>query len=434
MVFFSVLEYNEKRGETMNTHQIRRHKLADKLQSNSILLLHSGNLKHKSHDEFYPFYPSMNFWYLTGIEQDNVVLMMIKEDTLINEYLFIEETTDYMRKWVGEKLSKEIASTLSGIDQKMIMWQTQFSSFFHNVMNSSRRADFTIPKILYLDLFALTEKDEPISYTQFKTQINQYRNLQIQNINELLYPQRMIKDDMEIASLKQAISITNKGLQRLMKELPTRDNEGQLDADFTHQVQLEGATELSFKTIAASGENATVLHYEENNSPLFQKDLILFDLGAKFNYYSADISRTYPISGTFTNRQKQIYELVLLANKESIKAVKAGVTWGELNKVAKDILTEGAMRLGIITEPKDIGNYYYHSVGHFLGLDTHDVGGYGVPLEEGMVITIEPGLYIKEEQIGVRIEDNVLVTKNGCENLSKEIIKEVDDIEQYMKK
>jgi len=418
----------------MNTHQQRRQKLAQKMKPNSIFVLHSGTLTHKTHDEFYPFYPSMNAVYLTGIVQDEVILMMVKEDTTVREFLFIEETTDYMRKWLGEKLSKDTAGLLSGIDKKMIAWIPQFQTVFHNTMNSSRRADFTIPKILYLDMFSPKETMKPASFEQFNTQIELYKNLTIKNINEYLYPLRMIKDEMEIASLKQAIHITNKGLERILKELKNRQNEYELEADFAHQIRLESVSELSFKTIAASGRNATILHYENNDAPLAKDDLMLFDLGAKFNYYSADISRTYPLSGTFSNRQKDIYELVLLANKEAIKAVKVGVTWAELNKVARDVLTNGAMDLGIITDPEDISHYYYHSVGHFLGLDTHDVGGYGVPLEEGMVITIEPGLYIKEEGIGVRIEDNVLVTKNGCENLSNEIIKEVQDIEAYMKK
>lgn len=418
----------------MNIFRTRRNKLGQLLQSNSIFLLHSGELKHKTHDEFYSFYPSMNFYYLTGIEQDNVILVMVKEDTIVREYLFIEETTDYMRKWLGEKLSKEETSRISGIDVKSIQWRTLFDGFIHNMMHSSRREGFEIPESLYLDMFSYLDTQEPVSFMQFNKQINLYKNLQLKNINEILYRLRMYKDETEIEQLRKAIEITNSGLQRIMSNISKREYEYQLAADFLHQIRLDGAVQTSFDTIAASGRNATVLHYEKNDSRLIENELILFDLGAKHNYYSADISRTYPISGTFNKRQKEIYELVLLANKEAIKAVKVGMTWAELNKIARDILTEGALKLGIIQDPSDIGNYYYHSIGHYLGLDTHDVGGYGFPFEEGMVLTIEPGLYIKEEGIGIRIEDNVLVTKNGCENLSKNILKEVQDIEDYMRK
>jgi Xaa-Pro aminopeptidase len=219
-----------------------------------------------------------------------------------------------------------------------------------------------------------------------------------------------------------------------MNHLKIRTNEFQLAADFLHQITLEGSSGNSFNTIAASGANATVLHYEENNSELKKGNLILFDLGALYNNYGSDISRTYPLNGKFSERQKIIYEIVLKANKESIKFVKPGISWKELNKFAKDILINECKSIGLIENDLDINKYYYHSIGHFLGLDTHDVGQYDLKLSEGMIITIEPGLYIKEEGIGIRIEDNILITKDGAINLSKEIIKEVKDIEEYLSK
>ena len=199
-------------------------------------------------------------------------------------------------------------------------------------------------------------------------------------------------------------------------------------------ITLDGSGGCAFDTIAASGENATVLHYIDNDSILKEDDLILFDLGALHNNYGADISRTLPLSGIFTDRQEDIYEIVLKANKETIEFVKEGITWAELNKFAKDILISETKKIGLIVDDSDIDKYYYHSIGHFLGLDVHDVGQYDLPLQAGMVITIEPGLYIKEEGIGIRIEDDILVTKEGRVNLSEEIIKEVQDIEEFIKK
>ena len=157
-------------------------------------------------------------------------------------------------------------------------------------------------------------------------------------------------------------------------------------------------------------------------------------MGSLYNNYGSDISRTYPLSGKFSDRQKVIYEIVLKANKEAIKLIKPGLSWKELNKFAKDILIEECKNIGLIENDLDISKYYYHSIGHFLGLDTHDVGQYDMVLSEGMIITIEPGLYIKEEGIGIRIEDNILITKDGAVNLSKDIIKEVKDIEEYLSK
>lgn len=414
-------------------YRTRRVTLIDQIEPFSIALLHSGRAPHKSHDEMYEFYPSMNFYYLTGLTEDNLILLLVREKETVKEFLFIPETTPFMRQWLGEHIGKYEASDITGIPVQQIMWTAQFEDFFHNLMNASRLPHCHIPKTLYLDLYHYNKDLPAHASIYFPKQLQHYPQLVKRDINELLRPLRMIKDKDEINHLKEAIEITNKGLQRIMKELPNRTNEYQLEADFAHQIRLEGAKEFSFKTIAASGENATVLHYEQNDSDLQDGDLILFDLGAKSHFYSADISRTYPINGTFSARQKDIYNLVLQANKEAIKAVKPGITWTELNNIPTDILTQGAKKLGILLEHETIQQYYYHSIGHFLGLDTHDVGTYGDSLQEGMVITIEPGLYIKKERIGVRIEDNVLVTKDGCINLSESIIKEIDDIEAFMK-
>jgi len=191
--------------------------------------------------------------------------------------------------------------------------------------------------------------------------------------------------------------------------------------------------ERAFHTIAASGVNATVLHYDTNNSQTKYGDLILFDLGCAWNHYAADISRTFPVNGKFTERQKEVYSAVLDVEKRVIETIKPGVKMSELNKLAKDMLADKCRQLGLIGDnDDDVLNYYYHSIGHALGLDTHDVGGREFVLEPGMVITIEPGLYIEAELMGIRIEDNILVTEGGYENLSAAIIKEVDDIEAFM--
>jgi Xaa-Pro aminopeptidase len=177
-----------------------------------------------------------------------------------------------------------------------------------------------------------------------------------------------------------------------------------------------------------------VLHYSRNNSRSGESDLILFDLGAEYGYYAADISRTFPLNGKFTNRQREVYDVVLEALEETTKAIKPGVPFKNLNEITKAILAKGLKKLGLIKEDSEISRYYYHGVSHHLGLDTHDVGSRECDLAPGMVLTVEPGLYIEEEGIGVRIEDDVLVTEKGCEVLSKDIIRTADEIEEYMKK
>jgi len=210
--------------------------------------------------------------------------------------------------------------------------------------------------------------------------------------------------------------------------------EYQLESFFDQYLRYNGQRRNSFKTIAGSGVNATILHYSKNNTIIGEGELILFDLGAEVDYYIADITRTFPISGKFSKRQKDVYQAVLNVNKKCIEYLKPGITWKELNLYANKLITEELKALGLIKEDHELVKYYWHSIGHSIGLDTHDPSLYNVPLQEGMVITIEPGIYIEDEKIGVRIEDNVLITKEGPVNLSKDIIKEVKDIEAFMKK
>ena len=218
-----------------------------------------------------------------------------------------------------------------------------------------------------------------------------------------------------------------------MKNAKAGMYEYQLETYFDQYIKYNGQKDVSFKTIAATGINATVLHYTTNDTILKEDELILFDLGCRTDLYISDISRTFPVNGKFTERQKEVYEKVLDVNKKCIKFLKAGVTWKEYNDYARYLLAEACIELGLIEDKKDVVKYYMHSIGHSIGLDTHDPSLNYLPITEGMTLTVEPGLYIEEEKIGIRIEDDVLITKDGCINLSENIIKEVNDIEKFMK-
>ncbi len=411
-----------------------RNKLIERIEESSVVILDSGKAMHKTLDQFYQYIPNRNFYYITGLSEPNIKLMIVKGEKTSFTMLFIEETTEYMRQWLGETITKEEASRISGVEITKILYLDKFEQFFRSLMTYGRGLGIKPPKNLYMDLYRINSTEEPISQTQFRFVLDTYKELKMKNVNEHISYLRMFKSQTELEKLEKAIEITKKGLYRIMDNLKIRDNESQLEADFIHQITLEGSSGVSFDTIAASGENATILHYEENNSVLKEGNLILFDLGALYSNYGSDISRTYPISGKYESRQKIIYEIVLKVNKEAINFVKPGITWNQLNKFAKDLLASECLKIGLIKTEDEITKYYYHSVGHFLGLDVHDVGHYELPLKEGMVITIEPGLYIKEEKIGIRIEDDVLITKNGSRVLSKDIIKEVEDIEEYLSK
>ena len=417
-----------------NTYVKNRNNLIDRIENKSVVILDSGKPAHKTTDQFHQYIPNRNFYYLTGLNEPNVKLMILKDDKKTVAYLFIEETTEYMRQWVGESITKEAASEISGIENSKIHYLSKFEQFFRSMMTYGRGLGVTHPVNLYMDLYRIKPTEEPISHNQFEFVLKSYKELNVKNANEHISYLRMFKTELEIEMLKKAIDITEVGLNKIMGNLKSRKNEFQLEADFLHEIRLEGSDGNSFDTIAASGKNATVLHYEENNCALEDGNLILFDLGALYGNYGSDISRTYPINGKFSERQKILYEIVLKVNKEAIEFIKPGITWKELNNYAKGMLAKECMKIGLIQDENEIIKYYYHSIGHFLGLDVHDVGHHDIELQEGMVLTIEPGLYISEEGIGIRVEDDILVTKKGSKNLSKNIIKEVKDIEEYLSK
>ncbi|QGU94000.1 M24 family metallopeptidase [Clostridium bovifaecis] len=404
-----------------------RKKLADGLEDNSILVMFAGRAPYKSADEVYPFTPNRNFYYLTGIDRENIILMITKRNGKTSEMLFIEESDPVLARWVGEKMKADEAKEASGIES--IDYIKNFHDAFGGLLS---RYEYDI---LYLDF----ERQEwNISMTEaqkFAMEVrNKYSYFNLKNIFYKVSELRTIKDKEEVDNIRTAIEITKQGIENMMRNSKAGIMEYELEAYFDYVLTSKGVKDKAFKTIAAAGKNATILHYSENNSRCEDNALILFDLGAQYNYYSADISRTFPISGKFTERQKQVYNVVLKANEEVMKAVKPGLPFAELNEIAKKVLAEGCKELRLINEDSELSKYYFHGVSHYLGLDTHDVGDREEVLRPGMIFTNEPGLYIPEEGIGIRIEDDILVTEDGYENLSKDIIKTVEEIEEFMSK
>jgi len=250
------------------------------------------------------------------------------------------------------------------------------------------------------------------------------------DITKLMIPLRSVKSDWEIEQLQKAIAITGSGIKNIMKKAKVGMMEYELDAILKYEINRSGMKHIGFKSIIAAGKNAATLHYEKNNSKIGKDEMVLLDVGAACNGYSADISRTFPVTGKFTKRQKQVYSEVLSINKQIIEMVKPGVGFKELNKKTVELIQNSLMKLKLIKDKTEYRKYYMHSVGHHLGMDTHDLGARDSVLEAGNVITIEPGIYIPEESIGVRIEDDILVTSNGYQNLSENIPKEIKDLEK----
>ena len=262
-----------------------------------------------------------------------------------------------------------------------------------------------------------------------------YPRLEVQNIYPLIVELRLVKSEYEVLQLESAIGATNTGIVDLLANYKLGMYEHELSDRFEYYGKTHGRKSLAFETICAVGKDATILHHPitQQVGQLKEGELILFDLGYKENGYCADISRTYPINGTFNDLQRRVYEAVLITNKAVIDYVKPGLTIADLQEYAISILKREAMRLKLIENEEEISKLYIHNVSHFLGLDTHDVGDRKRPLRAGNVITVEPGLYFVDKEIGVRIEDDVLVTENGSRCLSRNIKKEIEDIEKLLK-
>lgn len=404
-----------------------RKKLEERMENDTILLLFAGKAPYKSADELYPFIPNRNFYYMTGIDEDKIILLISKIGEKISERLFIQRPDPIMAKWVGATISEDEAKERSGIDS--IEYLDKFEDAIGSILNGNK-----VEKI-YLDLERQEIRTSFTESQEFaRVIVKRYPYIQIKNIYHDISEFRTIKSKEEIELIRKAIEITNEGILNMMKNAKPGMMEYEIEAYFDFTLKKNGIRNRAFETIAGSGKNGTILHYSDNNSKTKDGDLILFDLGAQYKYYNADITRTFPVNGKFTERQKEVYNVVLEAMKAVEEAARPGISYGQLNEAAKRVLTEGCKKLGLIKEDNEISKYYYHSVSHYLGLDTHDVGMYNVELKPGMVITNEPGLYIEEEGIGIRIEDDLLITEDGCENLSKDIIKTIEEIESFMNK
>ena len=412
-------------------YALRREKLIDELDDGSITILFAGVGKKRSADENFDFVVNRNFYYLTGIEQENSILMLVKADGEISTYLFIDEKDEKIEKWIGFKLTAYEAREISNISNVCLR------SSFEGKLLASLSQNMThfgeISKI-YLDLEKELKIDECKSTNEFKEELQKdHPNIVIEDVHDKVMKMRMIKSNNEIDMIRDAIRTTDVALRNVLSKFSTSRYEYNLRNVFEFTVKEDLNASLAFHSIVAGGVNATILHYPNPTDVLRDGELVLLDVGACKGNYCADISRTYPLNGKFNELQRKIYSIVLECNKQTSKFIRPGIELKEVQEFAKNYLAEECFAQGLIASKEDIKNVYYHSVSHHLGLDTHDGCDRESKLAPGMVITCEPGLYFKEHKIGVRIEDDVLVTENGSEVLSKDLIKEIEDIENILR-
>lgn len=402
-------------------YALRRQKLYDLLPSRGMLFLCSGFEIHCSADEAYPFVTNRNFYYLTGIDQQDSFLLV--DLSTRKEILYILDNDYKLARWIGYYLTHEEAKNISGVN--IIKSSSCKDEVYHSVFKND---------VVYLDL-EKSPYEGGLNYGTHFLNIARTINesIVVENVYDRIISLRAKKDEDEIREIKEAINITRLALEAVMKKLPSLKNEKEAQALFEERIKSIGHSTPAFITIAGSDKNAATLHYHANDCDFKKDSIILMDLGARKNLYNADITRVYPVNGKFNKLQKTIYNIVLNANKEVEKAARAGVSLNELQSLTINVLAKGCLEAKLIKSAEEIHNHYFHRISHHLGLDVHDPMPRDSILEVNNVITNEPGLYFEELNIGVRIEDDLLILEDSCINLSKDIIKEIEDIEKFMK-
>ena len=406
----------------------RRQTVFDRMADNSIAVLYSGIEHHVSADEYDLFtaHANRNFFYLTGLRRDKMALVLDKAAAEPKTTLFIEEADPSRARWYGRKVTIDEAKELSGIDN--VRFIDELDGALDMIM--TREDVYTA----YFDTYRHQKEDLPdynvVKANEFKTA---YPGVSIRNLFPFVAEQRMQKDEDEIALTKEAIKLTDTALKNVLANLKPGMFEYEAQADFEYSIRRNGAEWTAFPTIAGSGMNGTMLHYDTNQDMMEDGSLLLMDLGARLQGYNSDITRTYPVNGKYTERQRQVYDIVLEANRTVLKEAKPGMTTVDLNNICKKVLAAGCIRLGLIEKEEEISRYYMHGVSHHLGIDVHDVTvDSNKKLRPGAIISDEPGLYIDEWEIGIRIEDDLLITEDGAVCLSEEIMRDADEIEAYM--
>ncbi len=408
-------------------YQARRNQILEQMAEQSILILYSGSPVHVSADSYHLFEANRHFFYLTGLRREDMILVMRKIDGKTSTCLYIEKVDPTAERWTGKMVTVEEAKQISQIDD--VRFTDRFVTETNYLLNMSEITT------CYFDCYHHRADDLP-DYNLAKSQefAAAHPGITVRNLWPMVSKLRMQKDADEEKQIETAIDITDKALQHVMSTLKPGMKEYQAQANYEYMIHYLGAESPSFPTIAGSGKNGCMLHYETNRETCEDGTLLLLDLGVKYEGYCSDITRTYPVNGRFTERQRAVYEVVLKANREVAAQAKPGMTTRDLNEICKKVLAQGCMELGLIKNESELGKYYMHGVSHHLGIDVHDVTVNGVVLAPGSVITDEPGLYIDEWETGIRIEDDLMITEDSCKVLSESIIRDPDEIEAFMAK
>jgi Xaa-Pro aminopeptidase len=410
----------------------------ESLPEKSMAIFHSNEQYPRNGDQYFPFRQQSDFFYLTGIEQEKSILLLApgSPNEKLKEVLFLLKTNEQIAIWEGHKYTKSEARETSGIEQ--VRWLDEFDSVLKEVVVDAEQVFLNSNE--YIKFFPeVLDRNQRFIET-FK---KQYPLHKVERAAPILAKLRMVKSGEEVKLLKTACEITKKGFEKVLRYTRPGVHEFEIQAEIDHEFAMNRANGQGYAPIIASGENACVLHYIENDKPCKDGDLLLMDFGAEYANYCADMSRTIPVNGKFTNRQKACYESVLHVFHEAKKLYVSGNTINKVNEEVNKMMEAEMVKLGLFSQ-KDIDEqdpdlplykkYFMHGTAHFLGLDVHDVGAKHEPFRPGMVLTCEPGIYIREENIGIRIENDILITEGEPIDLMEDIPITVEEIEEIMNK
>jgi len=415
---------------------INRKNFVSGTKPNSIAIFHANDEFPRSGDQTFLFKQNPDFFYLSGIDQEQSILVLFPDcpNKAYKEVLFLRQTNEHIAIWEGHKYTKEEARAASGIES--IYWLSEYETILQNIIyyaeyiyintNENERYSHQVP---YRDL-------RMYEALKAKYPLHKYERSAV-----ILRDLRVIKSPIEIALTQKACDITNDAFVRVLKFLKPGVAEYEIEAEITHEFLRQRATGHAYSPILASGKNAVVLHYTDNNQVCNDGDVILFDFGAEYANYNADMSRSVPVNGRFTTRQRAVYDAVLRVMREATKMIVAGTNWNDYHEEVGKIMSSELIDLGLLdkhdVEKQDANTplykkYFMHGTSHHLGLDVHDFASRYKPFEIGNILTCEPGIYIPEEGLGIRIENNILITKDGNRDLMANIPVEAEHIEELM--
>lgn len=413
-----------------------RKKFAELLEPKSLAVFNSNDIMPTNADGTMPFKQNSDLFYLSGIDQEESILLLFPDcpEEKHKEVLFLKETNEMIAIWEGHKYTKEEAFETSGI--KSVYWLSQFEQVFNSLMAKAESVYLNSNEHLRATVEVQTRDARFVKWCQENYPLHQYRRAA-----PLMHHLRAIKSDIEIDLMQQACNITEKGFRRVLNFVKPGVMEYEIEAEFLYEFIRNRSAGFAYSPIIASGANACVLHYIANNAQCQDGEVILFDVAAEYANYNSDMSRSIPVNGRFSKRQKAVYQSVRRVMQAAMQMLTPGNSIPEYHREVGKIMESELIELGLL-DRTDVKNqnpeqplyrkYFMHGTSHHLGLDVHDVGDMLRKFEPGMVLTVEPGIYIREENLGIRLENNVVITQDGIIDLMKNIPIEAEEIEELM--